>query len=274
MTNDDNILYNRRWNGSVWTPTDKWTRVAHSISGPVTAVSSKTSQIDVFAVWAQGNKLVHLYQNDDNEDGYWVHPLDQECISTPGAVVGKNGRIDLLTLGKDHIVQHRYLDEDRAWSDPIHLGTEYAFASPTVVSRVDGRLDLFIAGENGLTHNIYMDGTWSGWQWLYGFLFGKIAAVVVQGKKNIDVYARQHDSTFWHRETKTGDDWAVDWDSHGGKFSSAPALVSSCDGFVDVFGIDIKNKIRHARWNGTARTWEPAYRYWDRLEGSFEVFDS
>lgn len=160
-----------------------------------------------------------------------------------------------------------------AWSgDPAPSPLPLADAepsSPAVVATADGRRELFWVTEGRLRHRVLESGGgWSRELDLGGDLWSQPAAVASAGR--LDVFARgQDDSLMWRARTQAG--WG-DWESLGGRLTSAPAAVSWGDGRLDVLVRGGDNAVyqrtsTHGTWSGWRRlggtlTSSPAVASW------------
>lgn len=162
-----------------------------------------------------------------------------------------------LALEPTKKIKHRtlisYWEGWKDWAD-VDNQNQTSSTSPTLVATNLGRLDAFTVDNGSVIQNVYENKTWLGWKVLGGSISSVVSAVVVKGTGSIELYGLGPKSTYMHRSNSKGDNWPVAWDSHGGNYTSAPALVSSCDAIYDVFGIENKH-IQQARFNATNNSW-------------------
>ncbi|MCJ1255636.1 hypothetical protein MMC24_003453 [Lignoscripta atroalba] len=271
VTDNTNTLFNRHFDGTSWTPADSWKPLMNDILGIGSASSQALRRVDVYS--RQSDKsIVSVYSNDIRR---WYKSLYRRYSeSDPVVIVIENFMRHMLILGMDGRIWHSYAYFG-TWVHDISTGTETFISPPTVVSNEERRLDAFaVATDKTVMHNVYLadNDAWSGWVKLGDHTFtSSISAVVVQGSNDIELYGVGTDNALWHR-SGNGSSWPVAWDSHHGNFTSAPALVSSCPGMVDVFAIGADKDVLHARWNGNNKTWKPEYRSWESLGGALKAF--
>lgn len=160
-----------------------------------------------------------------------------------------------------------------AWSgdsspSPLPLA-DAELSSPAVVASAEGRLELFWVSDGRLRHQVREPGGgWSRELDLGGDLRSQPAAVESAG--HLDVFARGEDDTLLWR-SRTAEDWG-EWESLGGRLTSAPAAVSWGDGRLDVFVRGGDNAMRRrtltdGSWSGWRRlggmlTSSPAAASW------------
>lgn len=275
----DGVLYARQQIKGVWEPDNSWgywNRNRGFVGPPAPlAIEQRYNGVYIRTFDGEIQQLDGLVT-----DGVQIISENLQFASLPVGVATLNKRADILALGADTKLKHiSWITETHAWSgwtdiNDTGLGNYEIRSSPSVVSTTLGRLDAFIlVGEQHVAHAVYKDRAWHGWQILGNHSFtSSPVAVAITGTNKTDLWGLGSDHAYWHRQTPNGDDWLVDWDSHLGNFTSAPALVSSCEEVVDIFGINGNQHIQHARWNGTDRSWKPSYQHWRDLGGSFHSF--
>lgn len=275
----DGVLYARQHIEGAWEPDGGWGYYngEQGFVGPPAPIAI-TQRLNGVYVRTINDSIVQLVGL--GSEAPKIASVDHKFASSPVAVATLNKRTDILALGVDTKLKHVFWTAEAdvwiGWDDinDTGLGDHEIRSSPSVVSTTLARLDAFVlVGEQHIAHAVYKDQVWHDWLILGGTSFASSpVALAITGTNKIDLWGLGSDHAYWHRQSPNGDDWPGDWASSLGNFTSAPALVSSGEEVVDIFGIDGNKHIRHARWNGTDRSWEPAYQQWHDLGGSFHSF--
>ena len=93
-----------------------------------------------------------------------------------------------------------------------------------------------------------------------------------QENGRIDLFVLGADGQYYHNYGHSeSENWAG-WTSHGGKFSSAPEIVSpenDATKRLDIFGVTLENELVHQMWDGQA--WIPDLDQWEKLAGKVKA---
>lgn len=210
------------------------------------AVSWDSGRLDVFALGAD-NIMQHIWY----QDGRWRNwePLGEndafgrDLLGAPHAVSWGHGRIDVLALGADYTLRHKWYfgewDKWRPVRDDHPLGRDFN-SRPISVSWGHGRIDVFVrGGTNNALRHIWYSGEWQSWEGLgenedLGIGLTSAPHPVSWGNGRLDVFARDRENRIIHKWHDNGQ-WA-NWERLGENvFVSEPHAVSWGNGRLDVF---------------------------------------
>lgn len=279
IVNTDDQLKTRHFNGKSWRPDIGWEYMMSDIAetGTASAVALfwdfPTQRYDVLTRALNGGVLaVYNYPGYPEEYDHWWAQVNSKA--PPIKIITGYNAMEMFYIGYDDTVRHmHWMGEDDNWAPARTLGDQKFISPPTPVTIGPGRVDLFgIATNQTVLYNTYQNKEWTGWKQLGTRRFASaLSAVVPQGTNHIELWGLGEDGALWHRGYD-GTRWPIDWDSHKGNFSSAPAVVSAAPGVYDVFAIGTDGTLKHARRNETSTTWLPGYAVWNSLGGSLFSF--
>jgi hypothetical protein len=178
--------------------------------------------------------------------------------SKPAIASWGDGRIDVFVRGRaDGSLWHQTWESSR-WLGWENLGGQLA-AAPAAVSWGARRLDIFAPGlvRNsvwhlacvGLTAVPCRGGNFEAWAPSPGSLpvaiSGDLAAGST-GEGRLEIFALGADGAIWHQNWD-GKNW-VGWESLGGKYATAPAVVPR--GSLEVFTSDAQGRVWRLGFSG------------------------
>lgn len=265
VTDTGNVLKTRHFDGSSWTPRIGWQNIAGGIAESGNAVAMallwdrQTSRYDLETRSIDGS-TTYIY-NIESRPGRFAVIHDPPILkaSAVTTITGVNLQ-EVVYVGSDDYMYHfHWIIEGFYWEQPVVIGQHKFISAPATATNALGELHVFgITPDQTVMQNTFRGG-WTGWRQLGTRRFASaISAVVTQGGTQIELWGLGTDGALWHR-SGDGNEWPVDWDSHGGNFISAPTLVSSTKGVYDVFAISNDGTVKHARRNETSSAWVPSY---------------
>jgi hypothetical protein len=266
----DNTMFHKAWNGSAWDAA--WQSLDKTFNSPPVAVSWGENRIDVFALGTD-NSMYHIGLSGSAWDAEWG-PLGGTFNSPPAAVSWGENRIDVFALGTDNSMYHKAWNGSAWDAEWEQLGGTFN-SPPVAVSWGPHRIDLFALGtDNAMYHKAWDGRAWSTeWEALGG-IFTTQPAAVCWGPNRIDLFAvgigdagtplTLPINQMFHKAWN-GIAWDAVWESLGGVFNSAPAVVSWGRNRLDVFGLGTDDAVYHRAWDGSA--WQPAG--WEPQGGVF-----
>jgi len=92
--------------------------------------------------------------------------------------------------------------------------------------------------------------------------------VVAWGPNRLDIFGLDTNRQMIHQAYDGS--WKpsqMDWEPHGGTFTSAPAVVAWAPNRLDIFGLDTNGQMVHQAWDGT--NWKPSRTAWEPHGGRF-----
>jgi Astacin (Peptidase family M12A) len=215
-----------------------------------TALAGMDGKIDAFALGAD-HAIWHVKQTAVNGGwGSW-QSLGGYLRSIP--VVGRNldGRLELLAVGWDNQLYHKWQDSNGNWSDWANRGGQIA-GIPVVGRNLDGRLEVFARGTDGAIWHLWQVAPNSGWsQWAsYGGALRGDPAVGMNLDGRLQVFARGSDNQLWTViQVAPNSGWSG-WSALGGTLNGDPAVGRNLDGRLEVFAADYSNQLVHNKQNG------------------------
>ena len=277
----DNLM-TRHFNGTSWRPDIGWQHMTGNIADAGNALAMApawgrpTERYDLNTRETDGFVLT-LYNIEEDPERFGIAFFREYAKAPPITIHSGPLSMDLFFIDMDDYIHHFHFiyDPYPRWDDGRILGDENFISPPTPVSIAEGRVDIFgIAPDQTVMYNTYQSSNnkWTGWKQLGSRRFvSSISAVVPKGTNHIELWGLGLDGALWHRGYD-GTHWPVDWDSHKGRFISAPAVISPSVGVYDVFAIGTDGALKHARHIETPDSWKPAYRGWNSLGGSLMGF--
>lgn len=216
----DDQLWQRTWNGSVWS---SWIPLGGVLTADPTAVSWGPGRIDVF-VRGTDNGLWH---RSFTASGGWYNweSLGGVLTSGPDAASWGAGRLDVFVRGTDNGLWHRSFTAGGGWYGWEAMGGGLS-SDPGAVSSGLGRIDVFARGSDyALWHRSFTAaGGWFNWESLGGwFVSAPDAASCSAG--HVDVFVLGSDSSV-HRLGNGGAGFGT-WQPLGGLWTSNPGAVCS-----------------------------------------------
>jgi hypothetical protein len=181
VVGNDGRVYTTYWNKEEgWHHTPYWTRIGNAdntfpVGSPVTAVTRKPDQIDLFVVGHNGGIYTTYWNPADGWTGNhnWFRiggpshtfPLK----STVAAIARKPDQLDLFVQGNEGAIHSIYWNPQDGWETGhtwFQIGgsgdTFPAGCNVTAVTRKPDQIDLFVVGHNGGIYTTYWNPT-SGW---------------------------------------------------------------------------------------------------------------
>lgn len=213
---NDNALWYRAWNGSVWSG---WQSLGGGMTADPGAVSWGPNRIDVF-IRGNDNALWHIDFNGTGWSG-WEN-LGGSLTSGPDAASWASGRLDIFVRGPGNGLYHM-VGGSGGWSSWESLGGNLT-SDPAAVSWGPNRIDIFARGaDNALWQFAWTGSSWWGWGTLGGYLTSAPdAASSAPGL--LDVAALGSGQGLWHLNWH-GSSWSS-WLSVGGQWTGNPSAVS------------------------------------------------
>lgn len=287
VQDEDNLITRRSIDGS-WSPNIGWTFMQHAVAEAENPISLEPILNSNSALYLINLRLLNGWIADIRNRYvypyiYWMSFLGTRGKSSSTTVISGSDSMEQFYIGSDDRIYHshwaRFLGYN-LWESPTAIGDQKFISPPTAISNAPGRVDVFgIAPDQTVMHNSYQttttSGGWTGWTQLGTRRFASsISAVVTRGGNQIELWGVGTDGALWHRSGNGNNGtWPVDWDSHGGQFISAPAVVSPAEGVYDVFAISIDGSVKHARRTERPAAWIPTYGSWNSLGGNLSVYD-
>jgi hypothetical protein len=168
--------------------------------------------------------------------------------SPPQAVAWAPNRLDIVAVGIDNAVWHRWWDGG-AWGGWESLGGS-VISPPTITSWAPNRLDIFALGtDSGLYHKWWDGSAWGGWEGLGGILTSPPAAAS-WGENRLDIFGLGQDHALWHKWWD-GSAWGG-FESLGGVLVSQVSVVSWGPNRLDIFALGEDHAVWHKWWDGAA----------------------
>lgn len=223
----DSGLLHKYYDGSQWQPADGLENLGNTLKGGVTAVSTNTSRLDVFATGSSG-ELFHLYY-DGTKWSNWEDMLAPFPLSDPTVSSWGPNRLDLFGVSLDlgHL-WHTAFDGSQwlAWEDLGTGGGDGGLVGPVAAtSWGPNRIDIVALGKDGG----YWYKYWDGSQWnptdntLYpkGGQFASVPTVVSWGVERLDIFGVMAEGGELGHQTWYGSGWYPDWgfEKLGGDFA-------------------------------------------------------
>jgi 3D (Asp-Asp-Asp) domain-containing protein len=120
-------------------------------------------------------------------------------------------------------------------------------------------IDVFVRGEDNALYHRRGTTTWTGWEYLGGYLSSD-PAVASRAPGKLDVFARGPFDQLWHL-SYDGKTWS-NWEPLGGDLESEPAAVSRDSGHIDVFVRGTDDALWHLAWSDST-----GWSSWESLGG-------
>jgi serine protease AprX len=177
--------------------------------------------------------------------------LGGTCLRGPGTASWGADRLDVMVVGTDSALWHKYWD-GAAWKGWYSQGGVCA-SPPALASWGPDRLDAFVIGTDRAVWQKYWDPSgWHGFYSLGGVCFEGVGAAS-WGPNRLDVFVIGSDSAVWQKYWDPSG-WHG-WYSLGGVCLSAPAAVSWGPNRLDVFVIGSDHALWHkyydtSGWHG------------------------
>jgi hypothetical protein len=222
------------------------------------AAIGKDGRIDAF-VLGSDHAVWHVKQTSPNGGwGSW-QSLGGNVRSTPTVGRNQDGRLEMLVVGFNNHVYHKWQDAYGNWSDWADMGGSIA-GVPIVARNLDGHLEVFARGtDNAIWHcwQVAPNSGWSGWASFGGGVTGN-PAVMIDAAGRLDVFARGTDGAIWHvPQLVPNANWGS-WQSLGGGLKDGPAVGRNADGAMVVVAVGTDSRLYHndQRSNGTWTGWQ------------------
>lgn len=283
-TDTDDNLMTRHFDGTSWRPAIGWQHMKSYVAdagnpvamGPVWEIP--TERYDLATRQLEGNEMT-VSNDEKSYTKFRSNFFGAYAKAAPLKIYTGLKSMEYFSLRLDDSIHHLhrvYDDSFPDWDDRGILGDQKFISPPTAVTIGSGRVELFgIAPDQTVMYNTFHNSSneWTGWKQLGSRRFASsLSAIVPQGTNHIELWGLGLDGALWHRGYD-GVGWPVDWDSHGGRFVSAPTVISASAGAYDVFAIGSDGALKHARHVERPEAWIPSYRGWNSLGGSLEVFE-
>lgn len=233
---------------------DDWVSLGGKATSPPAVCSYASGRIDVFTVAVDGHNLLNKWyeggQWSPNEGGDWGE-TDGFISGSPAVSCVGDERIDVTVYGGftepyDVVFKHH---NSSGWSNWESQGGGYRgdpgalplSADETVFCGLGSNKDMFTitySNTDGYGPRIYLGGS-----------LASTPVIFATGTNRIDVLAVGGDDSLWHK-ARRGSTWATDWESLGGYFNGAPAVVVQGNSII-VFGVGPKGEVIHGNWTAT-----------------------
>ena len=282
-------LMHQYYDGTGWRPSSYNFETLEEylpLKAPLSVTVNGANAIDIFGKGAVDNKIYHKYYDGSSwQPGYGLEKLDDgstQISSGPAAVSWGLNRTDVFALDDRHRLIHQFWDGTTWLKTWEVLGDAELASTPTAISWGENRLDVFGFDSAGLCH-LYWDGSqWSDWEDL-GKLDGDDDLALVDiipvaatswSADRIDVVALGTDGGYYYKYWD-GSQWQPSekgFISKGGRFVSAPAVVSWGKDRLDIFGVaEADTVLKHTTWYGNG--WYPSDNDFETLGGPLAVFE-
>ncbi len=170
-------------------------------------------------------------------------------LTSPPSAVAWGSTADILPLGTDHALWHRWWNGS-AWGGWKSLGG--TLSHPRRGQSPGDRTDwtclpsgpITPCGTVGGTDHLGAAGS------LLGGVLKSPPEVVSWSANQLDIFAVGTDSALWHRWWN-GSAWGG-WESLGGVLESPPKAVSWSANRLDIFVVGTDSALWHRWWNGSA----------------------
>jgi len=173
--------------------------------------------------------------------------------SGPAVASRASNRLDVFVRGVDNKLYWKtWNGSDWSMWGTIGAPPGGVTSDPAAVSMGPNDIELFVRGaDNACWQRSYSSGSWSGWGSLGGALT-TAPSVSSRGVGELDVFAGGPGNWIWEISLDTGvsPTWG-DWhDAIDIPIAYAPAAVSWNNTDVDLFFVDVSNKMWHTWYNG------------------------
>jgi hypothetical protein len=272
-----------------WSGTHGWEAIGGFFPAgcPVTAVSRKPGQLDLFLVGIDGYVYTSWWSDGNVWSGYngWRRIGG---IFPPGSRIAAVARtpdnLDIFVCGNDGRVYTSWWSSQKDWSGVNNpwrsLGGFFPKGNQvTAVSRTPNNLDLFIVGGDGVVYTSWWSNTadWSGinndWRNLGGtFPPTTRVAAVARTQNNLDLFICGNDGFVYTSWWTNKSDWSGignKWRNIGGIFpvgAMVTAVARKADQ-LDLFITGINGDI-YTSWWFPAGDWS-GLNGWESLGGIF-----
>lgn len=225
---------------------EHWESLGHTITGPLSGISSVPNCLDIFGLGKDGQvlhkKLVH---------GSWLPSKDAwedlgGSFSLPPQVVSNvPGRLGLFCIKDYNSALYHKCWNGSSWkpseTEWLNLGHLW-MSPPTAVVSEPNRLDVFMCTSGQVHHAVIENHNWSVYWWKIerhgeGAWISRPAAVSARTGR-IDLFCLRSDNELYHKALLLYEnrwDPKEKWNSLGGDFASAPTAISSRSGEIYVF---------------------------------------
>jgi len=175
----------------------------------------------------------------DNPDDV---PHDQCGVTS---ILNDDERMELLALGFDDQIYHKWQNYDGTWSNWVGLGGNFSSGAQPV-RNIDGRVELFAIGRDDQLYHNWQQTAGGPYQdnWVpLGGPFSGSPSILLNSEGNIVIFARGKISRslmYNHQvHNATAVYWAG-WSNLGGILTSGPSAVLTAESMVHVFvrGVD------------------------------------
>ncbi len=152
------------WNGSAWGEFD----LGLQVTAPPTIVSSLPGRIDILAVKLADKNLYHRYRVGTAWSGWELVGSGMQDWVQPAAASWGAGRIDVVVVGSNAALFHKYYDGQHWLPDgggnwtPVGGGTNVG-VGPSLCASSPTTLELFVKGTDNSWYSIQYNGAWTEW---------------------------------------------------------------------------------------------------------------
>jgi hypothetical protein len=259
---DYTMLYKTLWNEYVDDPS-AWQSLGGRFASTPAVISTGDGHTHLFGVGDVDRALYRRIRTGETWTVAWER-LGGRFSSEPVVISTATGQLDVFVRGADFTLRHRALVGSQWTTDWQNLGGTLASA-PAVISPSPGRLDVVAVGHDGaLWHRWQEAGFWNEWESLGGN-FSSAPAAISLAPGTFEVFAvglpapggqdpRDHrhpvsfSATALRQYSYGGNAWGKAITLADG-VRSAPAVVSTAAGLMDVFAITGDRKLLWKQWN-------------------------
>lgn len=231
------------------------TRLTSTVTLTGSPALARWNTSDLVSVVRGSNQ--HLYYKTNSgadtswPTGSWTD-IGGDFVSDPAAVSWAAGRLDVVGVGTDGNVYHKWHLNGTWGSSFTSLGrpTAETPSAPAIASWGVDRLDVFVRAGDTLYQTSWTGSSWTGWSNRGAAIQGKPAAVS-WGADRIDVVATGADGAVWHRPY-SGGTWFA-WQSLGGSVAAgtSPAIASGGSNKLNVYVKGQNGRLWHKSWSGS-----------------------
>jgi hypothetical protein len=184
-------IYHKSLSENAWT---EWDCIGQEMTTPPFAVACRAGVLEVIAIDRYDLCPKRKVWRDGQWEPRWESLCEGNAISTPYAVVRRNGKVDVFFRGEKRAVyQH-----SSGWQTetPNSLGGT-ATRDPSVICWQDDRIDLFVVGEDSAVWKRTMrNDEWGPWMSLGGQAFSTVS-VIQRGEDELELFVWGKDSHIW-----------------------------------------------------------------------------
>jgi hypothetical protein len=188
--------------------------------------------------------------------------------SAPAVFVQGNGFIDLVARGYDEALWHARYDGS-SWSAWENQAGGTLLSAPAIASKGDGTFDVFALGADNCTYQKYYDGSAWGAAWTrveettpclpvdtwVGETPEWRAPAAAANGSGLELFRLAPDNTLQWNHSTNGTTWGG-WQDLGGMLATAPTVVSSGAGQLQLFAVGVDGSLWFRLYTGSWGDWQ------------------